>query len=182
MDNMRGAIHAKDFLLRDGDTDLEELIRDIPFLPESATAEDALRHMRQEHVRMAFVVDEYGAVEGLVTAEDILEEIVGEIRDEFDITGPPPVERLGESRWRLRGDLSIREWRDLFETEMPEISVDTVGGLIMATLDHIPSEGESVRYGNLKLTVEKTRGLRVETVLLELVEEPGGGQAGGTDD
>ena len=173
MDNMQGAIHAKDFLFRDESQELRELIRPIPFLPESATAEDALERMREEHTRMAFVVDEYGAVEGLIAVEDVLEEIVGEIRDEYDVEEVPPVEQIGTNRYRLRGDLNVRDWREAFEVELPELSADTIGGLVMTLLERLPRKGDTVHYRNLKLTVEQVRGRRVVSVILELAEEPG---------
>ena len=167
-DNMLGVVHAKDFLLWDGSTPLRELLRPVPFVPETATVENVLQQMREQHIQTAFVVDEYGAVEGLVTAEDLLEEIVGEIRDEFDAQEAPPVERIDERRFRLRGDLSVREWHEAFEMEMPELSVDTIGGLVMMLLQRMPQVGDQVRYRNLNLEVEKTHGWRVVSVILEL--------------
>lgn len=168
VDNMLGVVHAKDFLLRDEGTALRALARPIPFLPETATVEDVLHRFRKEHARMAFVVDEYGAVEGLVTIEDILEEIVGEITDEFDAEEAPPVERIDERRFRLRGDLSVREWHEAFQMDLPELSVDTIGGLVMLLLDRIPQAGDHVHYRNLGMTVERMQGRRVVSVILEL--------------
>ena len=169
VDNMLGVIHARDFLLR-GEQDLRALILPIPFIPETATVEDVLRQFREQHTRMAFVVDEHGAVEGLVTVEDILEEIVGEIGDEYEAEPPPPVERIDDTRFRLRGDLSVREWHDMFRMETPRLSVDTLAGLVMSLLDRMPQEGDSVRYRDLKLTVEKTFGRRVLSVIVELMD------------
>ena len=177
VDNMLGVIHAKDFLLRSDMEELHELIRPIPFVPETATVEEVLGQFREQQTRMAFVVDEYGAVEGLVTVEDMLEEIVGEIGDEYDIERPAPVERIDERRFRLRGDLSVREWHEMFEMEAPQLSVDTVAGLVMTLLDRVPQAGDRVRYRNLELTVEKTRGRRMLSVILELADDGGG--AGG---
>lgn len=171
IDNILGFIHAKDFLFRDESKPLKELIRPASFLPESATVEDALRQMRKGHSRMAFVVDEYGAVEGLVTMEDILEEIVGEIKDEYDVDQAPPVQQIDNTTFRLRGNLSIREWRDIFQLEEVEISADTIGGLIMTLLDRMPREDDRIRYGNLEFTVEKLRRRRVETVTLKLLDD-----------
>jgi len=178
VDEMLGVIHAKDFLLRDERVGLRKLITPIPFLPETATVEDVLRQMREQHARMAFVVDEYGAVEGLVTLEDILEEIVGEITDEYDAQQGPAVVRIGERRFRLRGDLSVREWHEAFNMEAPELSVDTIGGLVMILLDRIPRPGDRVRYRNLELIVESTRGRRVSSVIAELKDEGGEEPAG----
>ncbi|MFW6456923.1 MAG: hemolysin family protein [Planctomycetota bacterium] len=171
VDDMLGVIHAKDFLFKKEDHDLRELVQSIPFMPESATAEESLKRMREGHDRMAFVVDEYGAVEGLVTLEDVLEEIVGEIRDEYDVEEMAPVERIGENQYRVRGDLSVRDWNEAFELEPFEFSADTVGGLVMTLLDRIPSEGDSVNYRNLNIRVERMEGRRVLTAILELTDE-----------
>jgi CBS domain containing-hemolysin-like protein len=170
VDEMLGVIHAKDFLFRDDNTELRDLVQPIPFLPESATAEESLKRMRDGHTRMAFVVDEYGAVEGLVTLEDVLEEIVGEIRDEYDVEKMPPVEQIEEGRYRVRGDLSVRDWNEAFGLDSLEFSADTVGGLVMTLLDRIPREGDTVSYRNLDITVEKMQGRRVLTAILELTE------------
>ena len=177
VDNMLGVVHARDFLLREGE-EVRAVIQPIPFIPETAAVEDVLRHCRDQRTRMAFVVDEYGAVEGLVTVEDILEEIVGEIADEYDVEEPPLVERIDEKRFRVRGDLSVREWHEMFEMEAPELSVDTVAGVIMSLLDRMPKVGDTVRYRNLELTVEKRHGRRVVSVLLELTD---GDTQGGDD-
>jgi CBS domain containing-hemolysin-like protein len=166
-DNMRGLVHVKDVLLMAEDQLLVELVRPVPFLPETATAEEALTHCRDRGSKTAFVVDEHGAVLGLVTLEDLLEEIVGEIDDEFDDDTPPDVEDLGEGCFRVRGGLTLREWEEEQGWQAPEMDVDTVGGLIMALLDRMPQEGDSVRCNGLVLTVETTAGRRVETVMVE---------------
>lgn len=173
MDNMLGAIHAKDFFFRDPSQSLQELISPLPFLPESATAEDALGRMREEHTRMAFVIDEYGAVEGIVALEDVLEEIVGEIRDEYDRDDSPPVEKIGEGEYRVRGDLSVREWHEAFGLDFEELSVDTVGGLIMTLLERIPHAGDRVSYKNLEFEVERMYGRRVRTAIISLSHDEG---------
>jgi CBS domain containing-hemolysin-like protein len=169
-ENMLGVIHVEDFVLEGQNAPLRDLIRPVPFVPETVTVEDVLRRFRQEHVKMGFVVDEYGSVVGLVTMEDIIEEIVGEISDEYDEEPVPAVERIDEGRLRVRGDLSVRKWHEMFEMDMPELSVETIGGLVMTLLDRVPRPGDTVRYGNLELTVEKMRGPRVVSVVLRLVE------------
>ena len=178
VDNMLGVVHARDYLLRAPSAKVSDLVRPIPFLPETATVEDALKQFREQHTRMAFVVDEYGAVEGLVTVEDMLEEIVGEIEDVHEEQRPKPVERLDERRFRLSGNLSAREWHQMFEMSAPELSVDTVGGLVMALLDRVPRAGDHVRYEGLDLTVERMHGRRVISVILELSAEDSAGGGG----
>jgi CBS domain containing-hemolysin-like protein len=168
VDNVLGVVHVKDLFLKAEEKDLRSLIRPVPFIPETASAEDALKRFRAEHAKMALAVDEYGAVQGLVTIEDVLEEVVGEITDEYDEAESPPVESLGPRKYRLRGELNIREWEELFSMQLPRMPVDTIGGLVTALLDRVPHEGDSAEYGNLKFTVETIRGRRVETVILEL--------------
>lgn len=174
MDNMLGVVHIKDVLFRTPDTDLSETVRPILFIPESATVEAALRQCREEATKTAFVVDEYGAVVGLVTVEDMLEEIVGEIADEYDEEASPPIEALDDGLYRVRGDLSLREWCEAMELPLPDLDVDTVSGLVMALSGGLPEEGRSVRFRGLELTVERSTGRRAETVLVRFLDEGGG--------
>jgi len=169
MDRVAGVIHVRDFFFCDEATPITKLIRPVPFIPESASAENALRRMRAEQCRMVFVVDEYGALEGLVTIEDITEEIVGAIGDEYDGHSPPAVQKLSDSRYRLRGDLGIREWKEIFSpADEPQLPVDTVGGLVMALLGRIPKTGDNAAYKNLNFVVESMVGRRIKYVILEL--------------
>ena len=168
IDNVLGVIHVRDLFFKGRDTPLRDLLRRVPFLPETASLEDVLRQFRQQKATMALVVDEYGAIVGLVTIEGMLEEIVGEIADEYDVEELPPVERLDERRFRVRGDLKAREWQELFSMELPELSVDTMGGLVMALLGRIPHEGDRAGHGNLQFVVERASGRRVVSVIVEL--------------
>jgi len=170
VDNVLGLVHVKDLFLRPQGKPLRELVRPALYVPESASVEHVLKRFREEHAKTAVVVDEYGAVQGLVTIEDVLEEIVGEIADEYDVEQRAAVERIDERRFRLQGNLSIREWQDLFRTQLPEFSVETVGGLVMALLGRAPQQGDRVRYGNLEFTVESVKGRRVASVIVELMQ------------
>ena len=118
----------------------------------------------------ALVIDEYGGLRGLVTIEDILEEIVGEITDEYEEQPSPGVQKLDERTYRLRGDMSARQWAAYFRTRMPNLPVETVGGLVMGLLDKVPQPGDQCRYGNIECTVEATSGRRVTSVLEELTD------------
>ena len=172
IDNVLGVVHVKDvFWGTDGKT-LRELIRPVPFLPETASVEGVLRQLRERRMKTAFIVDEYGAVSGLVTIEDALEQIVGEIRDEYDAEEGPAVERIDAETFRLKGHLNIRDWSELFRVDLPQLSVDTVGGLVMTLLGRVPEAGDTARYHNLEFTVEKTRVRRVLSVILHLIHEP----------
>ncbi|MFW6189928.1 MAG: hemolysin family protein [Planctomycetota bacterium] len=179
MDQMLGVIHVKDVLYRPPDRSLQELARPIPFMPETSTVEEALRQCRREQSKTAFVVDEYGAVVGLITIEDLLEEIVGEIADEYDTEIQPPVQVLEDGTFRLRGRLSLRSWAELFEVEVPDMDVTTVGGLVMSLLGKLPEAGDRVEYERMQFTVESVHGRRVESVLVrtqpsQAVEQEGG--------
>jgi CBS domain containing-hemolysin-like protein len=174
MDHMRGLIHIKDVCLRE-EVPLAELVRPIPFLPESASAQDALRLARDAHRKTAFVVDEHGAVVGLVTVEDLLEEIVGDIADEYDADQAPDVQEMPDGSFVIRGRLSVRDWAERFELEPPQTEVDTVGGLVTALLEHIPAVGEQVRCGRALLTVEEVGERRVTSLRMD-IRTPGPGQ------
>ncbi|NOZ21803.1 MAG: HlyC/CorC family transporter [Planctomycetes bacterium] len=169
IDNIVGVIHSKDVFLKP-DEDLESLVRPIRFVPESKTIESLLRQFRAEKTQMAIVVDEYGGAEGMVTLEDILEEIVGEIEDEYD-EAEPPVQVIENSAYLLSGDLNLRDWEDLFGDEIIRPGVTTLGGFVTGLLGHLPKEGEQVQYKNLFFTIKKQRHHRVAQVLLELMPE-----------
>ena len=168
MDEMLGVIHIKDLLLKPEDQSLESLVRPSPFLPETASVEEALLQCRRNHKKMAFVVDEHGSVAGLVTIEDLLEEIVGEIADEYDVEPGPDVEELAPGLFRVRGSLSLREWQEAFDIELPDVDVDTVGGLVMTLLDKVPEQGDVAGVHGVEFTVESVDGRRAATVLTKL--------------
>ncbi len=175
VDNMRGLVHIKDVLLKPQQQPLADLVRPIPFLPETATVVEALRESRRQRSKTAFVVDEYGAVVGLVTIEDLLEEIVGDITDEYDPEKGPAVEPLGNGRFRVEGRFSLRAWEEMFGIEVPDMGVDTVGGFVTALLERVPKPGDVARYGDAEFTVEAVEGRRVGTVLVTL-PDPGPGR------
>ena len=167
IDNIIGVIHSKDVFLTP-DADLESLVRPVRFVPESKTIESLLRQFRAEKAQMAIVVDEYGGMEGMVALEDMLEEVVGEIEDEYD-EAESPVQVLDNGAYLLSGDLGLRDWEDLFGSEIMQPGVTTLGGFVTSLLGHLPKEGEQVKYKNLFFTVKKVRRHRVARVLLELL-------------
>ena len=132
------------------------------------TIDDLLHEFQRRKVHLAIVLDEYGGTAGLVTIEDLLEEIVGEIQDEYD-EEEPLVERLGEDRARVDGRASVEDLLDLWDIKIPledDSEYDTVGGLVYHRIGGVPSPGDEIQVDGLRLTVETTDGRRVGKVLV----------------
>jgi len=138
-----------------------------PFLvQETDRLDDLLSEMQKRHEQIAIVLDEYGGTAGLVTVEDLLEEIVGEIRDEYDAPEQQP-EELGPGRWQLAGATPLSDMEDLFEMEIVDTSAATVAGLVLERLGRIPVVGAIVDIQDLRLTVERVRHRRIRSVRIE---------------
>jgi CBS domain containing-hemolysin-like protein len=180
-DNILGVLHVKEVarrLLVNGaesngaEWDLRSMLRPAIFVPESISLAEMLAQFRAQHFQVAVVVDEYGGTAGIVTLEDLAEEIVGEIQDEFDEELPPFV-ALDEHTLRVRGDLLLDELTqhyDLdFEIEEAEDS-ETVGGLIMSLLGHLAQPGDEATVQNVRFVVEAVDGLAVSTAFVYLPE------------
>jgi CBS domain containing-hemolysin-like protein len=145
------------------------------FVPEFKPADDLLREMQARREHLAIVIDEYGGTAGLVTIEDVLEEIVGEITDEYD-REQPPVERLDDDTVRVTARLPVEDLAELFDLdELPnEDDVETVGGLLASALGRVPIPGARVEIGGLRLVAERAAGRRnrIGTVLVSRVPQP----------
>ncbi len=174
LDDVVGIVFAKDVLkaLHQGrhDMPLSEIVREVHFVPESKKVADLLREMQQQKFHIALVTDEYGSVSGLVTLEDLLEELVGEIADEYD-REEPEVVQIGVDTYRVDGKVSIDEVNELLGVELPHDGWDTVGGLVLGLLGSIPQEGQEVRFGDLVFTAEQVRGRRISKVLITRREQ-----------
>ena len=185
LDDVKGLAYAKDVLrlLNEGrgDKPLAEILREPLVLPESMRAADALREMRKRASHMAVVIDEYGGTAGVVTLEDLLEEIVGEIADEYD-REEPNVEPLPDGGYRVNARLSIDEVNDLLGAELPDTEWDTIGGLLFNLVGRVPAEGQEVDVQGLRLRAERVQGHGVGRVRIHRVdsrrrderEDPGG--------
>jgi CBS domain containing-hemolysin-like protein len=185
VDDIIGVVFLKDLVRRSqgataadrsGGPRVEELMRPASFVPESKPVDELLREMQASRTHMAVVVDEYGGFAGLVTIEDILEEIVGEIADEHDTVQRPPVEHLADGSVRITARLPVEDLADLFKVELPEDDgVETVGGLLARELGVVPIEGSEAEVGGLRLVAESTGGRRnqIDTILVCRVPEPG---------
>jgi putative hemolysin len=166
-DNIVGVLYAKDVLpyARRGETDKPcRLVARPAFLvPESIPADELLRQLQAGRRLMAIVQDEFGGTAGLVTVEDLLEEIVGPIQDEYD-EEEPEVHAVGEAEWVFAGTVNLHEVANYVMTELPEDEFDSLSGLVLAEMGHIPDEGERVSYGRLELIVERMAGQRIDRV------------------
>ncbi|HEX6419729.1 MAG TPA: hemolysin family protein [Acidimicrobiales bacterium] len=169
LDDVVGLAYAKDLMgaERDGlqDAPVSDLIRPARFVPETKRVPDMLREMQRDKFHMAIVVDEYGGTAGLVTLEDIIEELVGEIVDEFDVDDPI-VEPLPGGGIRVHGRTPLDQVNDLLRARLPEGDWDTIGGLVYDQLGHVPVEGETVGVAGWLLTAQRIQGRRIGRVSL----------------
>jgi CBS domain containing-hemolysin-like protein len=181
VDDVVGVVYLKDLVRRSQNTQerngpkVEEVMRPPTFVPESKPVDELLRDMQAQRIHIAIVVDEYGGFAGLVTIEDILEEIVGEIADEHDAFQRPPVEELPDGSMRVTARLSVEDLAELFDVELPEDDdVETVGGLLARELGRVPIEGAAAEVGGLRLVAESTGGRRnrIDTLLVCRAPEP----------
>ena len=152
-----------------------EMMRPAVFVPDSKPLDALLREMQRDRNHMALLVDEYGAIAGLVTIEDVLEEIVGEIADEYDTDEVAPVEDLGDNNFRVSARLPLEDLAELYDIDVDEdLDVDTVGGLLAHELGRVPLPGAEVTWDTLRLRAEGGRDhrgrVRIGTVLVERVE------------
>jgi putative hemolysin len=175
-DSVTGLVFTKDLMraLRDGNGEkhVGEIQRDAKYIPETKRVAELLREMQLEKSHMAIVVDEHGSVVGLVTLEDLLEEVVGEIVDEYDVDELPRVEHLGGREWRVDARMPIDELNDELELDFPHGDWDTLGGLLIDTFERVPSRGESIDIGDYRAWVEQTSGRRVTRVRIKVMPQP----------
>tara|TARA_B100000029_G_scaffold509389_1_gene598453 strand:- start:809 stop:2068 length:1260 start_codon:yes stop_codon:yes gene_type:complete len=168
IDDISGIVYSKEIMrsLRDGKNSepVSTIMRKPVFVPESKNISRLLREMQAETFHIAIVIDEYGGTAGLVTLEDLIEEVVGEIVDEFDIE-PPMIERLDNGKFRVNGRANLDDLDAILEIELPEGDWSTVGGLIFNSLGHVPKVGESVEVNNHHFLVERIQGRRIARVL-----------------
>jgi len=168
IDNILGLLYAKDLLRvwREGNhlDSLRDLLRPAYFVPEAKKIDELLTDMQSQRVHMAVVVDEYGGMAGLVTLEDIIEEIFGEIQDEYDQAEQSPYQVTKDGDYLFLGRVDLDDFNDVMGCRLPTDEADTLGGYIYSQLGHIPNAGESVQKDNLLLTVEEVSAQRIQTV------------------
>jgi CBS domain containing-hemolysin-like protein len=177
IDNVIGVLYAKDLLrvTTKGQhaSNVRNLVRPAYFVPETKRADDLLHEMQQQRVHMAIVTDEYGQVAGLVTIEDLVEEIIGDIQDEYD-REEVVSQRLSENEYIVDAKISIDDFNDLLDAELPSADYDTLAGFLYAQLDKIPISGDQVNTEHLRFTVLGTKGRRITKVRVERDAPPDG--------
>lgn len=166
-DNILGVVYAKDMFLNPNE-DLRNMIRSVLFVPETKTIESLLREFRREHQQMAVVADEYGGTAGLITLEDILEEVVGEIQDETE-RYEEPIRKLDGNKYMVHGGINLMDWCETFGVELEPVA-DTIGGYVVSLLERIPQKDDSVSYRNIVFTVVEVRKRRITKLLVEFIE------------
>jgi len=179
-DNVIGILMAKDLLKlqRAPELNLRTLLRPAVFVPESKRLNELLRDFRSNRNHLAIVIDEFGSTAGLITIEDVLEEIVGEIEDEFDEKdAEAAVYTLADGSHRVAGDAPIASVNEAFGADLPEGEFDTIGGLVAQQLGRVPRRGEAVDLGRLRFSVMLTRGGAVRWFRVSRLAAPAPGDA-----
>ena len=167
VDDIVGVAYAKDLIRAEreghGGGDVRRFMRSAHFVPETKRVSRLMREMQERKFHQAIVVDEYGGTAGLVTLEDLIEELVGEIVDEYDVE-EPPVETIGEGELMVTARLAVDELNELMDAQLPEGDWDTVGGLLFNVLGRVPTQGESVDVDGLRLVAERVQGNRIDRI------------------
>jgi putative hemolysin len=182
LDDILGILHVRDLFRAAEESGgianvkMEPLVRPAHIVPETKDLAALLREFRRTKEHMAIVSDEYGAMEGIVTLEDLLEEIVGEIEDEFDLPDES-VEQVDDKRIRIHGTFTIDDFNEEFRVDLPQEDYNTVGGFVFGELGHAPHEGDTVEHDGLRFTVIEVEGNRIERLEVEfqpVAKQPAG--------
>ncbi|MCP4956589.1 MULTISPECIES: CNNM family magnesium/cobalt transport protein CorC [Photobacterium] len=174
-DHVEGILLAKDllrYLLPDSEPfDIDKVLRPAVVVPESKRVDRLLKEFREERYHMAIVVDEFGGVSGVITIEDILEQIVGEIEDEFDDEEEQDVRQLSKHTYAVKALTTIEDFNELFQTSFCDEEVDTVGGLVMMSFGHLPSRGEVVEVNGYSFKVTSSDNRRIIQLQVTVPDE-----------
>jgi magnesium and cobalt exporter, CNNM family len=168
VDNTLGLLYAKDLLRAWRESDpmetLRRLLRPAYFVPEGKKLDELMAEMRNHRIHLAIVVDEYGGVAGLVTLEDIVEEIFGEIRDEYDQSEEAPYQKLSDESYLFLGRIALDDFNEIMDSELVSDDADSLGGYIYGCLGRVPNVGETIRQDRLLLTVEQVSARQIRKV------------------
>ncbi|EFI22852.1 CBS domain protein [Neisseria sp. oral taxon 014 str. F0314] len=174
-DEVLGILHAKDllkFMANPEQFNLQNILRPAVFVPEGKSLNSLLKELREQRNHMAIVIDEYGGVSGLVTFEDIIEQIVGDIEDEFDEDeSADNIHAVSAERWRINAVTEIEDVNAFFGTDYSDEEADTIGGLVIQELGRLPVRGEKVVVGPLQFTVARADKRRLHTLMAVRVKE-----------
>jgi putative hemolysin len=177
-DNVIGFVHIRDLLgpgALDRSADLDQVVRPVKFLPISKTVLSALSEMRRERAHLAIVVDEYGGTAGIITLEDLVEELIGDIRDEYD-SGELPATKLRGGEVDVDGLLNLDEFAEQTGIVLPEGPYETVAGYVLAALGELPSAGDTVSVPGYTITVTEMDGRRIARLRVKPVPRPAAAQ------
>jgi len=166
IDNITGILHLRDLFVAEESgqpVDLKKIARKAHFVPDGKKVDDLLTELIREKTQIALVVDEYGGIAGLVTMEDILEEIVGDIEGEY-VKEEPDIQKIDEHTLLVKGKVGLKEINQALGTKLPEEKFESVSGFIYDLVGGVPEQGKTVKHKNLKFTVEKVSGQRIKWV------------------
>jgi CBS domain containing-hemolysin-like protein len=186
LDHSIGLIHVKDLLrlVQENRRDLRSIKRDLIMVPEMMPVDKLLRVFLEKHAHLALAVDEYGGAVGMVTLDNVVEEIVGDIQDEFDVAEIPEFRRFSESEFEVEGGLNLYEINELTDLDLESDEVATIGGFVTHLLGHFPKQGEKFRVANYEVTATKVEARRVAQLhfrrLDPAVDDAAAGPAGQT--
>jgi CBS domain containing-hemolysin-like protein len=176
LDDVVGILHVRDLfsaMVERGiaQVHLEDLLRPAHIVPETKDLASLLQEFRRTNTHFAVVVDEYGAMAGILTLEDLLEEIVGEIEDEFDIA-EEQIEQIDDDTYRISGMFPIDEFNERFGTELPDEDFHTVAGFVFGQLGRAPEPGDDVAWNGVRFDVLEVDGNRIEKIAVNFIERP----------
>lgn len=169
LDHISGIIHVKDLYaltLKKEDFSVEKLMRPVLLVPETITMDNLVRDFKKRQSQMAIVIDEFGGTAGLITLEDVLEEIFGEVQDEFDIDEEADIREIGEDTYLANAMMRLDEVAEFFDVEIVDEDVDTIGGLVVKELGRIAKVGDSVQINNLDFSVKEIDGARITKLVI----------------
>ncbi len=176
VDNIVGILYAKDLLRPHQDMDqpdpIRSLCRQAYFVPEAKKVDELLREMQSRRVHMAIVVDEYGGTAGIVTLEDIVEEIVGEIQDEYDTAEEKLYQQTGEGEYSFQGRINLDDFNDILGTHLAKDNADTLAGYVYGEIGKVPTGGEQIGVDDWTLTVEQVSGRRIRRIIARRTRPP----------
>lgn len=169
--NLVGIVRAFDLIgLEDQNLPIRKIIRDVPYVPELKKLEDLLAFFQKKRKSMAVVVDEYGGATGIITVEDILEEVVGEIRDEYDHEAKSLI-KLGENKYKVNARMEIDQLNEQLNLSLPKDNYETLGGFVLKQMGRIPRPGESCRWGNMVFRVSQASKRSINEVIIDITDK-----------